>query len=177
MVILEKELVSNLKKINSKDAVETERLDISDEELASIDKEYCTYGDKIHADANPKVFRDCNGVFMYDSDNTPFLDLEMWFASCNLGYKNKRIRDAVVDQIDTLPQISSHFQYDYKVLLSEKIAKANIKRFGTKGRVHFNVGGSQVTEDALKLVRNYTHKSRMFSFFGGFTVVPWVQAV
>ena len=54
--------------------------------------------------------------FMYDSFDTPFLDLEMWFASCNLGYKNKRIRDAVVNQIDTLPQISSHFQYDYKVL-------------------------------------------------------------
>ena len=109
------------------------RPELSDEELAVIDKEYCTYGDKIHADKNPKVFRDCNGSFMYDSKNTPFLDLEMWFASCNLGYKNKRIRDAVVDQIDTLPQISSHFQYDYKVLLSEKIAKANIKRFGRKG--------------------------------------------
>ena len=168
MAILEKELVTNLKKINSKESMSHSTINLSDEELASIDKEYCTYGDKIHAEANPKVFRDCNGVFMYDSERTPFLDLEMWFASCNLGYKNKRIRDAVVNQIDTLPQISSHFQYDYKVLLSEKIAKANIKRFGRKGRVHFNVGGSQVTEDALKLVRNYTHKSRMFSFFGGF---------
>ena len=103
---------------------------LSDSELLSIDKEYCTYGDKVHADPIPKIFRDCDGVFMYDSNDTPFLDLEMWFASCNLGYKNKRIRDAVVDQIDTLPQISSHFQYDYKVLLSEKIAKANIDRFG-----------------------------------------------
>ena len=132
MVVLETELERNLAKINSNDNTEAPRLEISDEELASIDKEYCTYGDKIHAEANPKVFRDCNGVFMYDSENTPFLDLEMWFASCNLGYKNKRIRDAVVNQIDTLPQISSHFQYDYKVLLSEKIAKANIERFGTK---------------------------------------------
>ena len=133
MAILENELLT-LKKMNSDEAMGTTRPYVSDEELSSIDKEYCTYGDKIHADANPKVFRDCNGVFMYDSENKPFLDLEMWFASCNLGYKNKRIRDAVVDQIDTLPQISSHFQYDYKVLLSEKIAKANIKRFGTKGK-------------------------------------------
>ena len=168
MAILENEILTNIKRINKENATKAEKLEISDEELANIDKEYCSYGDKIHSEANPKVFRDCNGSFMYDSENIPFLDLEMWFASCNLGYKNKRIRDAVVDQIDTLPQISSHFQYDYKVLLSEKIAKANIKRFGEKGRVHFNVGGSQVIEDALKLVRNYTHKSRMFSFYGGF---------
>ena len=106
MAILEKELLTNLKKINSKESTLPARINLSDEELAIIDKEYCTYGDKIHADANPKVFRDCNGSFMYDSENTPFLDLEMWFASCNLGYKNKRIRDAVVNQIDTLPQIS-----------------------------------------------------------------------
>ena len=117
MAILENELVKNLRNINSESNTDTNRLYVSDKELANIDKEYCTYGDKIHADANPKVFRNCNGVFMYDSNNTPFLDLEMWFASCNLGYKNKRIRDAVVDQIDTLPQISSHFQYDYKLLL------------------------------------------------------------
>ena len=65
MVLLEKDLLANLKKINSENAAETSKKYVSDEELASIDKEYCTYGDKIHADANPKVFRDCNGVFMY----------------------------------------------------------------------------------------------------------------
>ena len=145
-----------------------ENISYTDDELRETGKEYCSHGDKVYADPIPKVFKDCNGVFMYDSNNTPYLDLEMWFASCNLGYKNKRIRDAVVDQIDTLPQISSHFLYDYKVLLSEKIAKANIDRFGYKGRVQYNVGGSQATEDALKLVRNYTHKNRVFSFFGGF---------
>jgi 4-aminobutyrate aminotransferase-like enzyme len=38
-----------------------------------------------------------------------------------------------------------------------------------KGRVHFNVGGSQAVEDSLKLVRNYTGgKSLMFAFEGGY---------
>ena len=68
MAILENELITHLKKISSPAA----KNNLSDEELACIDKEYCTYGDKIHADANPKVFKDCNGVFMYDSDNTVF---------------------------------------------------------------------------------------------------------
>lgn len=140
----------------------------TDEEILERDELYCSHGDTVHYDKVPKVFADCNGSFMYDSEGTEYLDLQMMFASCNLGYKNKRIRDAVVDQIDRLPQISPRFLYDYKTLLAEKIAKANIKRFGIKGRVQFNVGGSQAIEDALKLVRNYTHKQRMFSFFGAY---------
>ena len=148
------ELKSKTEKEQIKDHRSAETINYTDDMLREIGKEYCSHGDKVYADPIPKVFKDCNGVYMYDSEDTPYLDLEMWFAACNLGYKNKRIRDAVVNQIDTLPQISSHFLYDYKVLLSEKIAKANIKRFGYKGRVQYNVGGS--------------HKNRVFSFFGGF---------
>lgn len=105
---------------------------------------------------------------MYDSKDTPYLDLQMWYASCNLGYKNKRVSDAVIDQINTMPQIASKFLYDYKVMLSEKIAKACEERFNQKGRVHFNVGGAQAVEDALKLIRNYTKKNLMFAFMGGY---------
>ncbi len=141
---------------------------ITDSEIREIDSQYCSYGDTVHYSENPKVFRSCEGTFMYDSKDTPFLDLQMWYASCNLGYKNKRVADAVIDQINTMPQIASRFLYDYKVLLSEKIAKANEERFGRKGRVHFNVGGAQAIEDALKLVRNYTGKNLMFAFMGGY---------
>ncbi|MDD3419552.1 MAG: aminotransferase class III-fold pyridoxal phosphate-dependent enzyme [Candidatus Gastranaerophilales bacterium] len=141
---------------------------ITDSEIKELDSKYCSYGDTVHYAEDPKVFRDCEGSFMIDSQDVPYLDLQMWYASCNLGYKNKRVADAVVDQINTMPQIASRFLYDYKVLLSEKIAKANEKRFGLKGRVHFNVGGAQANEDALKLVRNFTGKNLMFAFMGGY---------
>ncbi len=141
---------------------------ISDSEIREIDKEYCSFGDTVHYSENPKVFRSCEGSFMFDSVDTPYLDLQMWYASCNLGYKNERIANAVIDQINTMPQIASRFLYDYKVLLSEKIATANMDRFSSKGRVHFNVGGAQAIEDALKLVRNFTGKNLMFAFMGGY---------
>ncbi len=141
---------------------------ISDAEIKELDAKYCSFGDTVHYSENPKIFRDCDGSFMYDETGTPFLDLQMWYASCNLGYKNKRVADGVIDQINTMPQVASRFLYDYKVLLAEKIAKACEERFGQKGRVHFNVGGAQATEDALKLIRNYTGKNLMFAFMGGY---------
>ena len=53
--------------------------------------------------------------------------------------------------------------------LAARIAQDAERKFGLKGRVHFNVGGSQAIEDSLKLVRNYAGgKSLMFAFEGGY---------
>ncbi len=141
---------------------------MSDNEIKAMDSEYCSFGDTVHYCADPKVFHGCEGSFMYDAKSTPYLDLQMWYASCNFGYKNKRIMNAVLDQMQTLPQIAPKFIHKYKPMLAKKIADANYKRFGEKGRVHFNVGGAQATEDAIKLVRNYTHRNGMFAFMGGY---------
>ncbi len=141
---------------------------LSDSEIIELDKEFCSYGDTSHYGDDQRIFRNCEGSFMYDSNDTPYLDLQMWYASCNLGYKNKRVANAVIDQISTMPQIASKFVYDYKVMLAEKIAKANLKRFNEKGRVHFNVGGAQAIEDVLKLSRNFTKKNLFFAFMGGY---------
>ena len=35
--------------------------------------------------------------------------------------------------------------------LAKKLAQRTQKSFGAKGRVHFNVGGSQAIEDSIKL--------------------------
>ena len=49
------------------------------------------------------------------------------------------------------------------------IARDAQAKFGAKGRVHFNVGGSQAIEDSLKVVRNYKKgKSLMLAFEGGY---------
>ncbi len=141
---------------------------ISDSEISELDKKYCSFGDTVHYSSQPKIFRGCDGSFMYDSKDIPYLDLQMWYASCNFGYKNKRISDAVINQIMTMPQIAPKFLYDYKPMLAKKIADANFKRFNEKGRVHFNIGGAQAVEDVIKLVRNYTHRNGMFAFMGGY---------
>lgn len=141
---------------------------LSDQELMNIDSQYCSYGDTVHYVDPPNVFRSCEGSFVYDENGTEYLDLQMWHSACNFGYKNERINNAVIDQINTLPQLGAQFINESKVLLSEKICKANIDKFGLKGRVHYNVGGAQATEDAIKLVRNFTGKTLMFAYMGAY---------
>lgn len=141
---------------------------LSDNEIRDIDSVYSSFGDTVHYSPQPKIFKECEGSFVYDSDDVPYLDIQMWYSAVNFGYGNERISAALKEQIDRMPQIAPQFLYDYKVLLAQKICEANLNRFGVKGRTHFNVGGSQAVEDALKLVRNSSKKNLMFAFMGGY---------
>lgn len=139
-----------------------------DSEIIKLNNEYCSWGDTVHYLTPARVFRTCEGSFLYDENNMRFLDLQMWHSACNFGYKNQRLNNALKNQLDTLPQLSSQFVNNNKALLAEKLCNANIKRFNEKGRIHFSVGGAQAVDDAIKLVRNHTQKSQMFAYMGGY---------
>ena len=142
---------------------------IDEKQLLEKESKYCSYGDTVHYVDPAKIFAHCEGSFLYDAKDTPYLDLQMWYSAVNFGYGNKRINEALKRQIDTLPQIASQYLHKEKIDLAEKLCLHMKKVFKTDGRVHFNVGGSQAVEDSLKLVRNFCKgKSLMFAFEGGY---------
>jgi len=142
---------------------------LSEDELRVLEEKYCSYGDTVHYMEKPKFFETCEGSFLYDAAGTPFLDLQMWYSAVNFGYRNPRLNAVAHRQLDVLPQVASQYLHREKVELAARIAQDAEKKFGVKGRVHFNVGGSQAVEDSLKLVRNFTGgKSLMFAFEGGY---------
>jgi len=141
---------------------------VRESELLKLDKTYCSYGDTVHYLEPAKIFERCEGTYLYDGDGTPFLDLQMWYSAASFGYKNKRLHKALTDQLDKLPQLACQYLHKEKILLAAKLAKINEEKFGVKGRIHFNVGGSQSVDDALKLIRNETGKNLVFAFMGGY---------
>src|SRR6266496_3821389 len=142
---------------------------ISEAQLRALEKAYCSYGDTVHYMEQPKFFTACEGSYLYDAKGTPYLDLQMWYSAVSFGYRNPRLNAAAHRQLDTLPQVASQYLHREKVELAARIARDAERKFGLKGRVHFNVGGSQAIEDSLKLVRNYAGgKSLMFAFEGGY---------
>ncbi|WP_250623965.1 aspartate aminotransferase family protein [Pinirhizobacter soli] len=140
-----------------------------DAQLLADEAKYCSFGDTVHYVDPPKIFRHAEGSFIYDSANVPFLDLQMWYSAVNFGYGNKRLNDKLKEQIDLLPQVASQYLHPTKIELARTIAQDAEKKFGLKGRCHFNVGGAQAVEDSLKIVRNACNgKQLMFAFEGGY---------
>ena len=137
--------------------------------LLREEAKYCSHGDTVHYLEPAKFFTTCSGSFLYDTKDTPYLDLQMWYSAVNFGYANERLNNALKRQIDTLPQLASQYLHKEKVELAAMLCGAVKNAWGEDGRVHFNVGGSQSIEDSLKLVRNACKgKSLMLAFEGGY---------
>mgnify|MGYP002712985899 CR=1 FL=1 len=142
---------------------------LDDSQLLADEARYSSHGDTVHYVDPPKIFRRCEGSYMYDSAQVPFLDLQMWYSAVNFGYANPRLNEALKRQIDLLPQVASQYLHPTRIELARTIAQDAKARFGLDGRVHFNVGGAQAIEDSLKIVRNACNgKSLMFAFEGGY---------
>ncbi|OVZ57553.1 aspartate aminotransferase family protein [Pigmentiphaga sp. NML080357] len=141
----------------------------TESQLLADEAQYCSFGDTVHYVNPPKIFDRCEGSYMFDAQGTPYLDLQMWYSAVNFGYGNERLNNVLKRQLDVLPQVASQYLHPTKIELAKIIAQDAERKFGYKGRVHFNVGGSQSVEDSLKLVRNATEgKSLMFAFEGGY---------
>ncbi|MHC1712499.1 MAG: aspartate aminotransferase family protein [Solidesulfovibrio sp.] len=137
--------------------------------LLAVEAKYCSFGDTVHYLEPPKIFSRCEGSYLYDSAERPYLDLQMWYSAVNFGYANPRLNDVLHKAIDRLPQLACQYLHREKIELAALLAEHMERETGVKGRVHFNVGGSQAIEDSLKLVRNACGgKSLVFAFEGGY---------
>ncbi len=138
------------------------------DDLLQLEENYCSWGDTVHYAKTLKIFNRCDGIYLYDKKGVEYLDLQMWYSAVNFGYKNPRLNEALKRQLDTLPQLACQYLHEEKILLATKIARRIEATLETKGRVHFNVGGSAAIEDSLKVVRNHTKKNLVFAFMGGY---------
>jgi 4-aminobutyrate aminotransferase-like enzyme len=151
-----------LKQLKPTPATDEER------ELLARENRFCSHGDTVHYAEPPKIFERCEGSYLYDLHGRAYLDLQMWYSAVNLGYANPAVTKALRAQMEKLPQLACQYLHREKIELAQAICESVERAFGLKGRVQFNVGGSQAIEDALKLVRKATGRSRMLAFQGGY---------
>src|SRR5438270_12672182 len=64
-------------------------------DLLEKDSRYCSYGDTVHYADPPKIFKRCDGSYLFDESDTPYLDLQMWYSAVNFGYQNRRLNEAL----------------------------------------------------------------------------------
>jgi 4-aminobutyrate aminotransferase-like enzyme len=146
----------------------TQPSELDEDALLELENRVCSHGDTVHYAQRPKIFEECEGSYIYDTEGNQYLDLQMWYSAVNLGYRNQRVNDAVKKQLDTLPQVASQYLHREKIELAAELVSECERAFDETGRVHFNVGGAQAVEDALKLVRKTTGKSHQLAFEGGY---------
>ncbi|TRZ95523.1 aminotransferase class III-fold pyridoxal phosphate-dependent enzyme [bacterium] len=141
---------------------------LAEDDLLGLEAKYCSWGDTVHYADKLNIFTRSEGSYLYDKKGVEYLDLQMWYSAANFGYRNERLNAVLKKQIDTLPQLACQYLHEEKIRLAAKLAQRMEMTFEEKGRIHFNVGGSTALEDSLKLVRNYSGRSLVFAFMGGY---------
>ena len=72
-----------------------DRLARDQPEVLKDEARYCSFGDTVHYLEPPKIFARCEGSFLYDTADRPYLDLQMWYSAVNFGYGNARLNAAL----------------------------------------------------------------------------------
>lgn len=93
------------------------------------------------------------GVYVYDTDGKEYLDACGGAAVSCLGHSDARVKQAITDQLDRIPFAHTAF---YTSEAAENLAdRLTAAAPGNLDRVYFVSGGSEATETALKLARQY----------------------
>ena len=110
---------------------------------------------KAMLDTPPDIIARGDGVWVWDIDGHRMLDGVGGLWSANLGHSNRRLRDAIVAQLDELPFYNTFrgTTHPRAIELSQELARMMAPE--QVGAVMFGSGGSDAVEAALKLARQY----------------------
>lgn len=99
------------------------------------------------------VFEKGEGVYLYDDEGKKYLDFAAGIAVCGLGYGNKKLTDALKNQVDSLMHTSNLY---YNTACGK--AATALRKASGMDKVFFTNSGTEAIEGALKAARKYAWK-------------------
>ena len=104
------------------------------------------------------------GVYIVTKDGKKYLDFFSGLAVNSLGYGNKKIINAIEEQIKKIIHLSNYYVNDTQLELAEKLIK-----YSGLSKVVFTNSGTEAVEASLKLLRKALGPDKkIFSFSNAF---------
>ena len=103
------------------------------------------------------------GIYMYDPDGKPYLDLVSGVSVSNLGHGHPKVKQAIKDQVDKYMHLMVYGEFiespqvQMAKLLSDHLPES-------LNSVYFVNSGSEANEGALKLAKRYTGRTEIIAF-------------
>lgn len=104
----------------------------------------------------PVVFDRGEGVYLYDTDGTEYLDFGAGIAVMALGYGCREFQEAVKDQVDKLCHTSNLFYNAPSIGAAEKLLMVS-----GMDKVFFTNSGTEAVEGALKVAKRHAFNKGM----------------
>jgi len=107
-------------------------------------------------------FERAEGIYMYDSEGKPYIDLISGIGVSNLGHSNQRVVNAIKDQVDKYMHLMVYGEYvqSPQVRFAEKLVSILPENLQS---VYFTNSGAEAVEGALKLAKRYTSRTNIIA--------------
>lgn len=100
------------------------------------------------------------GVYIYDQNNTPYLDFVAGVSACSLGHRHPKVVAAIKTQLDKYMHVMVYGEYIQSpaVKLSKLLASHLPKNLN---KTYLTNSGTEAIDGAMKLARRYTGRSEI----------------
>lgn len=104
-----------------------------------------------------------DGIYLYDYDGNKYADMSSLLVCSNLGHNNREIIEALKNQAEKLAFMAPAYASEPKSLLAKELVE--LAGADTYKRVFFTNAGADANENAIKMARMVTGRTKIFSCY------------
>ena len=135
-------------------------LPVSEADVRKLDRAHVFHSWSAQGLIDPLPIASASGSYFTDYDGERFLDFSSQLVNVNIGYQHPKLVAAIQEQAARLCTIQPSFANDARSEAARLIAGLAP---GDLNRVFFTNGGAEATENALRMARLHTGRSKVLA--------------
>ena len=133
---------------------------LTSKEIVDLNKEFTFYSWSNQGQVNPIPVVRAEGVYFFDADGRRYLDFASQLVNTNIGHQHPKVVKAIQEQAAILTFASPSMATEPRGLLGKKLAEITP---GDLKKTFFTLGGAEANENAIKIARFYTGRSKVLA--------------
>lgn len=135
---------------------------VDNQDVYELDRQYIFHSWSIQGNLNPLVIKSGQGCKLWDFDGKEYLDFSSQLVNTNLGHQHPKVIQAIVHQAQELATIAPATANLTRNQAAKRIIDIAPQGFN---KVFFTNAGADANENAMRMARLYTGRSKILSSY------------
>ncbi len=133
---------------------------MTSEEIVRLSRAHTFFSWSAQGAIDPIAIDHAEGIYLYTPEGRRIIDFNSQLMSVNIGHGDRRVIDAITAQAAKLQYVQPAFATEIRARLGAKMAEILP---GDLDKVFFTLGGAEAVENAIKLARHYTGRTKVLA--------------
>jgi len=129
-------------------------------EIVRLARAHTFFSWSVQGALDPIAIDHAEGIYLYTPEGRRIIDFNAQLMSVNIGHGDRRVIDAITAQATKLQYVQPAFVTEIRARLGAKMAEIMP---GDLDKVFFTLGGAEAVENAIKLARHHTGRTKILA--------------